>query len=70
MIITTIPMTDGDKKSGSDRYGEESVRNDDAIIPGKHGKHGGSEESEGAPQDPQPEAKRPSRANGDDHNRH
>jgi len=42
----------------------------DAIIPGKHGKHGGSEESEGSPQEPTPEAQRPSERNGSDRMRH
>ena len=60
-------MTDRDKKSGRDRKGEA---NEESIIPGKHGKHGGSMESEGSPQEPQPEAQVPPRGNGADQHRH
>ena len=49
-------MTDRDKKSGADGGRQASVPNDESVIPGKHGKHGGSMESEGAPQEPAPEA--------------
>ena len=49
-------MTDRDKKSGVDRDRPAAVPNDASVIPGKHGKHGGSMESEGAPQEPAPEA--------------
>jgi hypothetical protein len=62
-------MTDRDKKSGADRNREGSVPNDESIIPGQHGKHGGSMESEGAPQEPSPGADSP-KTNGADHNRH
>jgi hypothetical protein len=40
-------MTDREKSS------------EDSISPGRHGKHGGSEESEGAPQEDAPEAPAP-----------
>jgi len=60
-------MTDRDKKSGPDR---ERDKNDASIIPGKHGKHGGSMESEGSPQEPEPEAQAPARGNDADQRRH
>jgi hypothetical protein len=62
-------MTDRDKKSGPDRDSGGSVPNDESIIPGQHGKHGGSMESEGAPQEHSPEANSP-KTNGTDHSRH
>ena len=39
-----------------------STRKDDEIIPGQHGKHGGSMESEGAPQKGTREATEPSKS--------
>jgi hypothetical protein len=43
-----------------DETGTSSRQQDDAIIPGRHGKHGGSMESEGAPQKGTREAGEPS----------
>jgi hypothetical protein len=63
-------MTERDQKSGSESNRDGPPPNDESIIPGRHGKHGGSVESEGAPQEQSPEAPRPSTANGSDHNRH
>jgi hypothetical protein len=64
-------MTDRDKNSAPDHDRDEgSGANDDSIIPGKHGKHGGGMESEGAPQEPSREQNEPSTRNGDDRNRH
>jgi hypothetical protein len=65
--------TDRENKGPSDtpsptpreRAGQSSDQ--DSIIPGRHGKHGGSEESEGAPQDETPEATPPTER--DDANR-
>jgi hypothetical protein len=50
-------MTDREKSSERERPGH--LRDKDSIIPGRHGKHGGSEESEGAPQEDAPEAPAP-----------
>jgi len=63
-------MTERDKKSDPERDRAGQSRDEDSIIPGKHGKHGGGMESEGAPQDPAPEAKRPREHNGADRTRH
>ena len=58
-------MTDRDKKiSSNDDSAKSSDQERDAFIPGKHGKHGGSEESEGSPQEPAPEAERPVERDG------
>lgn len=62
-------MTDRDKKSAPD-HDDEPMDGNDSIIPGRHGKHGGSPESEGAPQEKSREETRPPKHNGDDHNRH
>ena len=43
-------MTERDKKSDPERDRAGQSRDEDSIIPGKHGKHGGGMESEGAPQ--------------------
>ena len=40
-----------------------SPRKNDEIIPGRHGKHGGSLESEGSPQKDNREASEPSQPN-------
>jgi hypothetical protein len=61
-------MIDRDKKSDTERDRQGSVPEDKSIIPGKHGRHGGSLESEGAPQEPTPEA--PTQSNGADERRH
>ena len=47
-----------DRKPDSESQGEQAgqERDRDSIIPGRHGKHGGSEESEGSPQEDTPEA--------------
>jgi hypothetical protein len=52
-------MTDREKKSESPRERAGQSRHQDSILPGRHGKHGGSEESEGAPQEESPEAAAP-----------
>lgn len=62
-------MTERDKKSDPDGD-HRNVPKDESIIPGRHGKHGGSLESEGSPQEQSPESKAPSRGNGADQNRH
>ena len=59
-------MTDRDKKSPSSPNHDPG--NDD-IIPGRHGRHGGSEESEGSPQKHSREDE-PPKHNGSDGNRH
>ena len=51
-----------------DRSSGESVN--DEIIPGRHGKHGGSLESEGSPQAPTPESNEQPKYNGGDKNKH
>ncbi|HKW46453.1 MAG TPA: hypothetical protein VJN70_03380 [Gemmatimonadaceae bacterium] len=52
-------MTDREKGPESKRERAEQSGEQDAIIPERHGRHGGSEESEGAPQDDAPEAPAP-----------
>ena len=52
-------MTDREKGSESERDRAGQSRDQDSIIPDRHGKHGGGEESEGAPQDEAPEAPAP-----------
>ncbi len=52
-------MTDRQKSSEPERERPGQLRDKDAIIPDRHGKHGGSEESEGAPQEDAPEAPAP-----------
>ena len=63
-------MIDRDDESPEKDRARRPENDRDAIIPGKHGKHGGSEESEGSPQEPAPEAQRPSERNGSDTTRH
>jgi hypothetical protein len=46
--------------TGHDRPRSNSAEGD--IIPGRHGKHGGSPESEGGPQDESREAEPPRKA--------
>ena len=58
-------MTDREKNSDSTHEQAGQSRNRDSIIPGRHGKHGGSEESEGSPQEQTPEAPAP-RERGED----
>jgi hypothetical protein len=57
------PAPDHDEAPGRPEGG------DDSLIPGKHGKHGGGMESEGAPQEEGREGVAPYH-NGADHNRH
>lgn len=45
-----------------EKDGRASPRKDDEIIPGQHGKHGGSMESEGAPQKGTREASEPAKS--------
>ena len=52
-------MTERDSNSASD-HDRASPRKNDEIIPGQHGKHGGSMESEGSPQKGNREASEPS----------
>jgi hypothetical protein len=63
-------MPDRDDEYPASEHSRKPNDDRDSIIPGKHGKHGGSEESEGAPQEPTPEAQRPSEHNGSDRMRH
>jgi hypothetical protein len=66
-------MTDSDEKSApAPDHDETSGRPEggaDSIIPGKHGKHGGSMESEGAPQDRCRDSEAP-KHNGADRHQH
>lgn len=55
-------MTERDRNTASD-HDRASPRKNDEIIPGQHGKHGGSMESEGSPQESNREASEPSKAN-------
>ncbi|HEX4468518.1 MAG TPA: hypothetical protein VH080_03245 [Gemmatimonadaceae bacterium] len=52
-------MTDHEKSSEPERERPGQLRDKNAIIPDRHGKHGGSEESEGAPQEDVREAPPP-----------
>ena len=52
-------MTDRKPDSEAQREQAGQSRDKDSIIPGRHGKHGGSEESEGSPQEDAPEAPAP-----------
>jgi hypothetical protein len=64
-------MTDRDEKSAPDHDREDGpAGNDDSIIPGRHGKHGGGMESEGAPQEQSRDARKLPKTNGSDKNRH
>jgi hypothetical protein len=66
-----VDMTDYDKKSpAGDSRNPATKKDGDSIIPGRHGKHGGGLESEGAPQEPSPEANKPPEHNGADRMRH
>jgi hypothetical protein len=60
-------MTDQKPNAESPRQQAGQSRDEDSIIPGRHGKHGGSEESEGSPQEDAPEA--PAPRERDDSNR-
>jgi hypothetical protein len=62
-------MADRDPKTAPDRDRSSQSPNEE-IIPGRHGKHGGSLESEGAPQERSPESKEQPKHNGGDTNRH
>jgi hypothetical protein len=67
---TEVDMTDYDKKSPGDTRDTDPNKDGDSIIPGRHGKHGGGMESEGAPQEESPEANKPREHNGADRTRH
>ena len=62
-------MADREPKTPPDRSSTGGPLNDE-IIPGRHGKHGGSLESEGGPQEQSPESKEEPKYNGADKNRH
>jgi len=64
-------MRDDDRKSptGSPRD-PDARKDDDSIIPGRHGKHGGGMESEGSPQEQSPTANEPRERNGADRIKH
>ena len=49
-------MTDREPKNTPERDRNTGESVNDEIIPGRHGKHGGSLESEGSPQEPIPES--------------
>jgi hypothetical protein len=59
-------MTDREKSSEPESERPGQLRDKDVIIPERHGKHGGSEESEGAPQEGAPEAPAPREDNDTD----
>jgi hypothetical protein len=63
-------MTDRDKKSAPENGGPDPADSSDEIIPGRHGKHGGGMESEGAPQEQSREAGEPRQPNGSDQLKH
>lgn len=64
-------MLDDDRKSTAGDPRDPATRKDsDSIIPGRHGKHGGGLESEGAPQEQSPEADKPTKHDGADRTRH
>ena len=48
-----------DREKGSEPQRERARPSSDEIIPERHGKHGGGEESEGSPQADAPEAPAP-----------
>jgi hypothetical protein len=54
-------MTERD--TNATEHDQTSPRKNDEIIPGQHGKHGGSMESEGSPQKGNREASEPSKSN-------
>lgn len=63
-------MTDRDPKTAPNRDRSSTGESlNDEIIPGRHGKHGGSLESEGAPQEQSPESKEQPKYNGGDKSR-
>jgi hypothetical protein len=66
-----VDMTHDDKKSppGNPSDGDAKT-DDDSIIPGRHGKHGGGMESEGSPQEQSPTANEPRERNGADRIKH
>jgi hypothetical protein len=65
-----VDMTDYEKKSDGNPRDPDAKKDGDSIIPGRHGKHGGGLESEGAPQEQSPEANKPREHNGADRTRH
>jgi len=63
-------MADRNPKTARDRDRRSTGESmNDEIIPGRHGTHGGSLESEGAPQEQPPESKEPPKYNSGDENR-
>lgn len=62
-------MPDNEPKTPDQSRKPGDSRNDE-IIPGRHGKHGGSLESEGSPQEPMPESNEQPKYNGADKNKH
>ena len=64
-------MADRDPNTAPDRDRNSTRESlNDEIIPGGHGKHGGSLESEGAPQEQSPESKEQPKYNRADTNGH
>ena len=64
-------MTDDDRKSPAESPRDPDTKKDgDSIIPGRHGKHGGGLESEGAPREESPDTNEPREHNGADRMRH
>jgi len=66
-----VDMRDDDRKSPTGSPPDSDARkDDDSIIPGRHGKHGGGMESEGSPQEQSPTANEPRERNGADRIKH
>jgi len=66
-----VDMRDDDRKSPTGSPSDPDARkDDDSIIPGRHGKHGGGLESEGSPQEQSPTANEPRERNGADRIKH
>jgi len=66
-----VDMRDDDRKSPTGSPPDPDARkDDDSIIPGRHGKHGGGMESEGSPQEQSPTANEPRERNGADRIKH
>ena len=66
-----VDMRDDDRKSPTGSPSDPDARkDDDSIIPVRHGKHGGGLESEGSPQEQSPTANEPRERNGADRIKH
>ncbi|HEY2856081.1 MAG TPA: hypothetical protein VGJ18_24790 [Gemmatimonadaceae bacterium] len=63
-------MADRDLKATPDRDRSSGESVNDEIIPGRHGRHGGSLESEGSPQEPTPKSNEQPKNDGVDKNKH